>query len=218
MQPWARVEGTVYVDGRPAAKAEINLKFDDDGMELARNPWGQISPGRFLYYDYRTHTDDKGHFVLDRVRGGSAKISRMVIISQTATTRSMKYADTRTIDITAGKTLTVNLGKPDDESKPPADSPSGKVGQGQSDPRGSATPAASSPAPPVASLPRRTHLFNDKYSAVAVQTEKHVNFVLVYRGSLSSGMMDWYTEKLWGFEGSVYLVDKEKTARSEEEC
>ena len=94
------------------------------------------------------------------------------------------------------------LEKPGDTSKPAASN---------ANPKGSATPAASSPAPPAASLPRRTHLFNDKYSAVAVQTENDVNFVLVYRGFLSTGMEDWYTDKAWGFDGNVYLVDEQKT-------
>jgi beta-lactamase regulating signal transducer with metallopeptidase domain len=80
-------------------------------------------------------------------------------------------------------------------------------------PEGSATPAAGLQSLiNGASLPRRTHLFNDKYSAVGVQTEKDVSFVLVYRGFLSTGMEDWYTDKkAWGFDGNVYLVDEQKT-------
>ena len=89
------------------------------------------------------------------------------------------------------------LEKPGDTSKPAA---------GNANPKGSATAEASSSTPPVASL-----LFNDKHSAVAVQTEKDVNFVLVYSGCLSSGMVYRYWEKSWRFEDSVYLVDKEKT-------
>ena len=41
--------------------------------------------------------------------------------------------------------------------------------------------------------------------------------MLVYRGFLSTGMEDWYTDKAWGFDGSVYLVDVQKNAHSEEE-
>ena len=55
------------------------------------------------------------------------------------------------------------LEKPGDTSKPAASN---------ANPNGGATPAASSPASPEASLPRRTHVFNDKYSAVAVQQRK----------------------------------------------
>src|SRR5262249_20325547 len=64
-------------------------------------------------------------------------------------------------------------------------------------------------------VPQRTQLFNDKYSAIAVQTGDEVNFVLIYSGSISSGMSDWVSssgaEKMWGFDGAVYLVDTEKT-------
>ena len=49
-----------------------------------------------------------------------------------------------------------------------------------------------------------------------------VNFVLVYTGFLSSGMSEWVTgpsgsgpETRWGFEGHVYLVDKDKTRQQE---
>ncbi len=145
LQPWARVEGTVYVDGRPAAREHVRLDFADDGMEIARNehrPIG-INPGRFLYYDYQAQADDKGHFLMDRVRPGKGKISRYIMVSHEGMTSSWKYADTREIDVEAGKTLTVNLGAPTVEFKPPADAPSGKTGgeadQGESHPRGANT-------------------------------------------------------------------------------
>jgi hypothetical protein len=83
-----------------------------------------------------------------------------------------------------------------------------------------AAPASTAPKPdaPVASLrtdvrPVLTQLSNDQYSAIAVQSEKEVNFVLVYAGSISSGVTDSSSEAdgKWGFEGSVHLVAREKT-------
>ncbi len=61
--------------------------------------------------------------------------------------------------------------------------------------------------------PERTFLFNDKYAAIAVQSEKGVNFVLIYDGALSSGMSETWSEtsKRWTFEGNVHLVDRRKT-------
>ncbi|MGA2256855.1 MAG: M56 family metallopeptidase, partial [Thermoguttaceae bacterium] len=127
LQPWARIEGMVYVDGRPAAKEQVRINFDDDGMNTARNPWGQTNPGRYLYYDYQTQTDDKGHFVLVRVRPGSATISRFVKVSQEGMMSGWQDADTRAIDIIPGQTLIVDLGTPNDGSKPRADAANAKV-------------------------------------------------------------------------------------------
>ncbi len=63
--------------------------------------------------------------------------------------------------------------------------------------------------------PERKHLWNDKYAAVAVQSEKDVNFVLVYPGFISTGMSESVSgsgaDARWSFEGHVHLVDTEKT-------
>ncbi len=79
------------------------------------------------------------------------------------------------------------------------------------------------PAPPAdgkaaaggaeAKPPERAHLWNDKYAAVAYQTEKDVNFVLVYEGFISSGMSESFsqTSGKWSIEGNIHLVDPEKT-------
>ena len=62
-------------------------------------------------------------------------------------------------------------------------------------------------------MPKLTHLFNDNYAAIAVQSEKDVNFVLIYEGAISSGITESSSEASgkWGLEGSVHLVDREKT-------
>ena len=70
-------------------------------------------------------------------------------------------------------------------------------------------------AAPADAPPQRMHLFNQKYAAVAVQTETDVKFVLIHVGSLSTGMQDWVTHERmatnWGFKGNVHLVDSELT-------
>jgi len=142
LQPWARIEGTVYVDGRPAAKEQVRINFDDDGMNIALLPWGQTNPGRYLYYDYQTQTDDNGHFALDRVRPGSAKISRFVKVSQKGMMSGWQDADTRAIDIIPGQTLTVDLGTPNDGSKPRADAANAKVSGKVTDESGRAVDGA----------------------------------------------------------------------------
>ena len=60
--------------------------------------------------------------------------------------------------------------------------------------------------------PVQTQLSNNRHSAIAVQSEKDVNFVLVYAGALSSGMTSVSEAGgKWGFEGNVHLADREKT-------
>lgn len=70
-------------------------------------------------------------------------------------------------------------------------------------------------AAPAEVPPQNTMLFDKRYAAVAVQTEKDVRFVLVHVGSLSKGMQDWVTHERvathWGFQGSVHLLDSERT-------
>ncbi len=79
------------------------------------------------------------------------------------------------------------------------------------------------PAPPAdgkaaaggaeAKPPEREHLWNDKYAAVAFQTEKDVSFVLVYEGFISTGLSESFsqTSGKWSIEGNIHLVDSQKT-------
>ena len=60
--------------------------------------------------------------------------------------------------------------------------------------------------------PDSKQLFNEDYAAFAVQSEKDVNFVLCYQGSLSNGIAEWSSGAKWRFNGNVYLVDRAKTA------
>ena len=66
--------------------------------------------------------------------------------------------------------------------------------------------------------PVSTRLTQNPYAAYAVQSvDVHsaddVNFVLVYKGSLSTGMSESWsdTSKRWTFEGNLHLVDLKKT-------
>jgi tRNA A-37 threonylcarbamoyl transferase component Bud32 len=77
------------------------------------------------------------------------------------------------------------------------------------------SPAAVAKPAPAEAPPQSTMLFNPKYAAIAVQTEKDVRFVLVYVGFLSSGMQAWEQNRegatTWGFKGAAHLVDREGT-------
>ena len=62
--------------------------------------------------------------------------------------------------------------------------------------------------------PERTHLWNEKYAAVAYQTEKDVSFVLVHEGFISTGIGESssQTSGKWSIEGNIHLVDSKLTA------
>ena len=74
-------------------------------------------------------------------------------------------------------------------------------------------PAAALNGLPEDVIPELTRQSNDKYSAVACQSEKHVNFVLVYPGAISTGLSETSLDAngKWSIEGNIHLVDLAKT-------
>ena len=83
LKPWGRVEGTLRIADQPAAKQRVRLVFDD---EVISNPKlmdrGTISVDRYLYYQYEADTDDNGHFSIERVRPGKAKLCQYIRLSK----------------------------------------------------------------------------------------------------------------------------------------
>ena len=61
--------------------------------------------------------------------------------------------------------------------------------------------------------PKQARKWNDQFSAVAYQSERNVNFVLVYEGFISTGLGESWssTSGKWSIEGNIHLVDEEKT-------
>ena len=90
--------------------------------------------------------------------------------------------------------------------------PAKASGDGKAQPEDAADDVEESPPAPPESpradvKPDSRHLFNEDYAAIAVQSAKDVNFVLFYKGFLSSGITEWSSGKKWRFEGSLHLVD-----------
>jgi beta-lactamase regulating signal transducer with metallopeptidase domain len=64
-----------------------------------------------------------------------------------------------------------------------------------------------------ARAPEQTHLWNDKYAAVAYQTGEDVNFVLVHEGFISTGIEESFSPMSgwWRIAGNIHLVDSKLT-------
>ena len=60
--------------------------------------------------------------------------------------------------------------------------------------------------------PTQARQWNDHFAAVAYQTERDVNFVLIHEGFISTGLSESSADNgKWRIEGNIHLVDAEKT-------
>ncbi len=109
LQPWARVEGTVTIDGKPGVSEKVRIDYEPLwGRPLATlSPQEQAAMRIFRYFEAKT--DAAGHFVLDRVQPGKATICRAVVFQEGGGLISQVSVGTRSIDLSSGDTLTVNL-------------------------------------------------------------------------------------------------------------
>ena len=68
-----------------------------------------------IYFDYKTKADKEGHFILERVRSGKAKISQFVKLSQEGDMTEWAYANSQEIEFIPGQTHSVNINGSDPE-------------------------------------------------------------------------------------------------------
>lgn len=71
LQPWARVEGTLRIRDAAAPNEMLTLTHDESHQ-------GDNTPR--AYYEYRTTTDEDGHFAFERVIPGNGRVMRNVIV------------------------------------------------------------------------------------------------------------------------------------------
>jgi beta-lactamase regulating signal transducer with metallopeptidase domain/protocatechuate 3,4-dioxygenase beta subunit len=100
LQPWARVEGTLRMGGKPAADEQVTL--DLQGPE-----WGMPR----LNYDYKTKTDAKGAFVFERVVPGSGNVSRVSVTRMEGGMTRWTPTHTAKATFVPGETAHVALGQ-----------------------------------------------------------------------------------------------------------
>lgn len=101
VQPWARVEGTLQVDGKPGVRELISIDFTLTSRDV-RNPWR-------IFFNYYTETDAEGHFIFDRVRPGKARICRHFKLPEEGRMSTWTVASFKSVELVSGQTHTVNL-------------------------------------------------------------------------------------------------------------
>jgi uncharacterized GH25 family protein len=105
LQPWARVEGTLSIKNNPGVKEHIWIDFGN----LWRLDPNALSPQddsvRRICIDYQAETDDKGHYVLDRVPPGKAKIN---LIPKDGVS-SWNGANNQSVEFVPGMTLKLDI-------------------------------------------------------------------------------------------------------------
>ena len=97
LKPWARLEGTFRIRGKPAIHQEIDVN-------LVRS----VLPGRHRFQSYAVTTDDQGRFVIDRILDGEANWTWLSGQRPNTTESSAGPA----VDVQSGQTVHVNLGGP----------------------------------------------------------------------------------------------------------
>jgi hypothetical protein len=69
LQPWGAIDGTLYLNGQPAANEYIMV----EGSQKS-----DADPRLFLGFGYHVDTDESGHFRLDQVPPGEHSVTREV--------------------------------------------------------------------------------------------------------------------------------------------
>ena len=97
LQAWARVEGTVHVGSRPAAKEDMHL--------LIEEPYDLKAPR--VSMQYQTSTDDAGCFAFDRAMALEMRVCRGVKNLDGSRT---SYSHGTWVEAKSGQTVQVSLG------------------------------------------------------------------------------------------------------------
>lgn len=92
LQPWSRIEGTLFNHGRPLPNRELYF-FTGDGMQ-ARNLWGKP-----------VTVDAQGHFVISNAPPGTLHLN----LKQPMTDNRWSYLELQTVVATAGVTNLIQV-------------------------------------------------------------------------------------------------------------
>ena len=97
LKPWARIEGTFRIRGKPGVHQEIDVNLNRS-----------VLPGRYRFQSYSATTDDQGRFVIDRILDGEADFTWLSGQRPTMTQSSAGPS----VNLRPGLTVHVVLGGP----------------------------------------------------------------------------------------------------------
>ncbi len=101
LQPWARVEGTLRMRGKPAANEHVTLSRD----EAFQSGMPQV------HYDYKSMTDENGKFAFERVVPGRGQVARVAVSQQGGGMTSWTPTHVTNAEFLPGKTTHVDVGR-----------------------------------------------------------------------------------------------------------
>jgi len=99
LQPWARVTGTIQLDGKPAANLKLQGNDSEDASLVENMP-------RLVRQTY-VKTDADGHFELPHVMAGPLRLAEYVT---NGVYRRVWPVNRVTLDVEAGRTYDLNIG------------------------------------------------------------------------------------------------------------
>ncbi len=102
LQPWARVEGTFQIHNAPAPNETLTLGYDEPRRD---------SNTPRVHYDYRTTTDEQGHFAFEKVAPGSGQIVRRVVVDMGRGMTQLIPTHVTKTTFVAGETIKVQVGR-----------------------------------------------------------------------------------------------------------
>jgi hypothetical protein len=96
LQSWGRVEGTIRVGARPGAREPVTL-----------NPKRTIEPDDIhIHFGYEVNADTQGRFTFERVKPGSASVSRTI----RQTPNSLAFGPWVSVEVRPSETAYVSIG------------------------------------------------------------------------------------------------------------
>ncbi|HUT30071.1 MAG TPA: sigma-70 family RNA polymerase sigma factor [Sedimentisphaerales bacterium] len=98
LQPWGRIEGTLYSGLRVAANQSVHLYNQDTHND----------PEKMNYnYGVNVTSDDQGHFIIERAIAGRGAVARRIFSDDG---RRSSYVGTKHIEVAGGQTTKVDIG------------------------------------------------------------------------------------------------------------
>jgi beta-lactamase regulating signal transducer with metallopeptidase domain/protocatechuate 3,4-dioxygenase beta subunit len=120
LQSWATVEGTVPIDGKQTSMIVLT--------NITPLPVSEERIASWICFDFEPQIDEKGHFVLQRVKPGRAELVRLVNTAQPGSNENWTPAQKTQIEVGPGQTLKIDFpAKSERWPAPPAKAPMGAM-------------------------------------------------------------------------------------------